>query len=1557
MFKRFLSVLLVLALTLSITPTTLFANVTDGSVSFYDDVPEDYWAYNVITRWSGDGYGVLKGSDDDGDGIYSFMPTKGLTLGELAAIFAQTFGYIERTEATVTPDWADEFVEKAISAGVIANADTIDASVNVTREQAIKYIALAYKVEPLDGETAFADNNDIDAEYKPYVNAFQKLGYVIEDNKEPSKSKFNPKANYTRAEAMAVIDNITSEITDKSIEGQNYSKNLIVRKSGVTVKDTVIKNDLIIGQGVGDGAVTLDNITLEGRLLVLGGSVAITVTGNTVQSTVVNKPYGEAVHLNGTFGTVIVKEGTKVVITGTVEKLIALGDSEVTFTDATANNVFANGANVKLVVNSGSTVENVTVNASKTVISGDGKVNNVNVTALAKEGVEVLTVPTVVTVDANAGEVKTKNGTIQPGNTATTSNPVIEYPETEYPSSSGGSSNSGSSNSGGSSSSTTEKYTLTIKAGNGGKITVGTSGKYKKGETIDIAAEADSGYVFSKWISSGGGSFANPSSASTKFTMPSKAVTITAVFVEEEPEGPGAYTKGEWVQALATKLGISPSIIEDEHDYFYGDTEESEYGAIIETVHYLGLLPEPDSEGYEDPEQDIPLFNPDHIATREFVAYTVAHGMGFYGTYELDCEDASDVKYKSEVAVVVQQGFMSLKGNKFNPTDGLTERDKKQIFAVIDEFNDSLIVDESEMTESITFKEGVIKITDNDYSVEITDDEEPTYIVTIAKTEETSAIEVGSIFVLPSTSEYLGGFALKAVSITESDNILTIVCSEPDMEEVISDFYFAGYAKVDVNNLIVADGVTVKYDPNGEIVPDDDSELAPFDIDFSKSLPGKLKFSIFDKEIGKTGIKVSGNYELSIPNITVKAKGKILGKPELEEITVSLTKKLKVSGSASYSFGIPETGFDVETGRTTFGRGKYEFAEVPIALGATGLTLNIVFFLNLEVGGKVSISYTITETNGFQLKNGAFRIIKDYTTEFTAVELNASAKFGVGVAARIALFSVWDLAGIDGHLGIGISGKYVPRLNVEPKLHCLDANIYLYATLELDKDTLAGWAIQKIFSATWSWDIFDESTSPLKKKIHIENLKRVPDDKCTYGKGSLLGLVKDAETNAPIKNARVELYNGITGTLVKTMYTASYRTAEILEGEFLVKDLPAGTYKMKVMATGYKAYEQNVNVVKSQRTVCEASLLIMRDSIAGDGTVSGTITNALTGGQVTGVSYKVRSGWDNVAGTALKSGTITGSSYSLTLAPGNYTIEFSKEGFVSVHKNIVIQSDRNTTANIAISPVSGIELDGNSFRVVLTWGETPRDLDSHLYGRNSSGNVVIHTWYNSKTHYDVSGNRIADLDLDDTTSYGPETSTVYTVDKTFTYSFYVHDYTNRDNGTSMAMSNSGAQVRVYSGETLIATFNILQNREGTCWHVFDYDAATGQLSFVNTITHQNLANTMPEMTSASTLRRSSVLTNFTDIEELKKEDSEDASIEQDIDEQLSEGEESLVDEISNDEAVTSEEENDEQVYEDVETSVEENLIDDLSAPEYNEVEEGIFEDVNELTESITDLVA
>ena len=69
-----------------------------------------------------------------------------------------------------------------------------------------------------------------------------------------------------------------------------------------------------------------------------------------------------------------------------------------------------------------------------------------------------------------------------------------------------------------------EINTLTVTNGIG-------SGDYAEGATVNISANApESGRVFDKWTTSGGGSFADVNAETTSFTMPNNAVTVTATY-------------------------------------------------------------------------------------------------------------------------------------------------------------------------------------------------------------------------------------------------------------------------------------------------------------------------------------------------------------------------------------------------------------------------------------------------------------------------------------------------------------------------------------------------------------------------------------------------------------------------------------------------------------------------------------------------------------------------------------------------------------------------------------------------------------------------------------------------------------------------------------------------------------------------------------------------------------------------------------------------------------------------------------------------------------------
>ena len=143
------------------------------------------------------------------------------------------------------------------------------------------------------------------------------------------------------------------------------------------------------------------------------------------------------------------------------------------------------------------------------------------------------------------------------------------------------------------------------------------------------------------------------------------------------------------------------------------------------------------------------------------------------------------------------------------------------------------------------------------------------------------------------------------------------------------------------------------------------------------------------------------------------------------------------------------------------------------------------------------------------------------------------------------------------------------------------------------------------------------------------------------------------------------------------------------------------------------------------------------------------------------------------------------------------------------YSNLVVKCPCAGTT-YAISPVM-TSLDG--MRVVLNWGANPSDLDSHLvYPRN-------HVSFVSQK------GELANLDVDDTTSYGPETITIEKKKEGERYVYAVHNYSDRENLNSNSLSNSAAKVFVYVGQTLIRTYYVPSNKIGNMWAVFAITAS------------------------------------------------------------------------------------------------------------------------------------
>ncbi|MBS6395820.1 MAG: hypothetical protein KH452_01530 [Clostridiales bacterium] len=214
----------------------------------------------------------------------------------------------------------------------------------------------------------------------------------------------------------------------------------------------------------------------------------------------------------------------------------------------------------------------------------------------------------------------------------------------------------------------------------------------------------------------------------------------------------------------------------------------------------------------------------------------------------------------------------------------------------------------------------------------------------------------------------------------------------------------------------------------------------------------------------------------------------------------------------------------------------------------------------------------------------------------------------------------------------------------------------------------------------------------------------------------------------------------------------------------------------------------------------------------------GYVINAVNGG---GVSASIRFLKGGRYGTVEReTAAQSDGSFAASLPPGEYTAEIRATGFITSYEELIVNEGTELRGlSFAVSP----ELESGEIRIVLTWGANPRDLDSHLEGTGSGGENVNISFQNMTVEH------TANLDIDDTSGYGPETTTIYDADGSYT--FKIHNYSAGYD--SARLDQSGAVVKVYlSGQSDPMVFQV-PSGDGIWWDVCRIE--NGQVTSINTI--------------------------------------------------------------------------------------------------------------------------
>jgi|GEM_PF-2139742 len=426
-----------------------------------DDV-KGHWAEPQVREWINKGY--IKSY---GDG--SFKPDNPVTRAEFMAIVNRSFGFSDNSAQldyidVKSADWFYEDVAKAVKAGYIGGIGNkrMLPEGNITNQEVAVVITKLLKLNAptaFDLTASFTDSADIPQWSLNAIKAVVGNGYM----KGYADKTFRPQKPITRAEVVAILDSCYLKHEKKAIyKAGEYSEgtiegSLLINTRGVTLKDTVINGDLILGEAIGDGEVHLKNITVKGETIVKGGGMDSVYIEDSNLTHIIIIKVGNKVRVvamgSTNIGAVSVQSGAKLeeqALTGegfgmvTIAEMDAEDASIILSGSFQSVQVMADGVDINLLHG----------NIGNLNITPRGEGSNINIASGASVSNLLLDAPVNVT-----GEGRIQNAQVNaPGSTlgiqpAAVSNPggagITINPPTPPSSATGGSSSGGGGGGGG----------------------------------------------------------------------------------------------------------------------------------------------------------------------------------------------------------------------------------------------------------------------------------------------------------------------------------------------------------------------------------------------------------------------------------------------------------------------------------------------------------------------------------------------------------------------------------------------------------------------------------------------------------------------------------------------------------------------------------------------------------------------------------------------------------------------------------------------------------------------------------------------------------------------------------------------------------------------------------------------------------------------------------------------------------------------------------------------------------------------------------------------------
>ena len=269
--KRILALFLAAVSCLSLAVSVSAATTPNRKTTDFRDFDKSAWYAEAVSAAVDNGLLYGKSStmlDPNGD----------MTRAEMAAIINRSFGCYKAADISQYKDvskskWYYKDVALAVQMGTYngRSASSMAPDAPISRQEAMTVVARALELDydsySKTDLSAFSDRDKISAWALPYVRSMVGAGYIHGRGKILA-----PLDNITRSEFAQIFYNIIGTyIVSKGTYDKDIKGSVLIRTDDVELKNLTVDGDLIIGCGAADGKITLDNVTIKGRLLVWGG--------------------------------------------------------------------------------------------------------------------------------------------------------------------------------------------------------------------------------------------------------------------------------------------------------------------------------------------------------------------------------------------------------------------------------------------------------------------------------------------------------------------------------------------------------------------------------------------------------------------------------------------------------------------------------------------------------------------------------------------------------------------------------------------------------------------------------------------------------------------------------------------------------------------------------------------------------------------------------------------------------------------------------------------------------------------------------------------------------------------------------------------------------------------------------------------------------------------------------------------------------------------------------------------------------------------------------------